>query len=207
MSTTSVPLHRARRALPAALLALATAALAACGDSTPTPGVSGDPDSLTYAPALAVDLKSMTKRPSGLYVRDVRPGTGPAADSMATVQVHYTGWLADGTKFDSSVDRDEAFTFTLGIGQVIPAWDEGVRGMRVGGKRRLVTPPILAYGNTRTGPIPASATLIFDVELLGIVPAEPTGLRKPNADSIARLDSLLRDSLAKAKAARTAPRR
>lgn len=207
MPTTSAPRRPPRRLLPA-LLALVTAgALAGCGDATPTPGVSGDPDSLTYAPALAVDLKAMTKRPSGLYVQDVRPGTGPVADSMATVQVHYTGWLADGTKFDSSVDRKEAFTFTLGIGQVIPAWDEGVRGMRVGGKRRLVTPPILAYGNTRTGPIPPSATLVFDVELLGIVPAEPTGLRKPNADSLARVDSLLRDSLAKAKAARSAPAR
>ena len=196
-------LRRARRALPAALLALGTsAAVTGCGDTTPTPGVSGDPDSLTYAASLGVNLKAMEKRPSGLYVQDLKPGTGAVADSMSTVQVHYTGWLADGTKFDSSVDRKEPFPFTLGIGQVIPAWDEGVRGMRVGGTRRLVTPPILAYGNTRSGPIPASATLIFDVELLGIVRPEPTGLRKPNVDSIARVDSLRRDSVQKAAGVR-----
>ncbi len=164
-----------RAAIPAALLTLA-----ACGDSTPQPGVSGDPETLTYAPSLSVDLAAMEKRPSGLYVQDLVVGTGAPVDSMTTAMVHYTGWLADGTKFDSSRDRQEPFVFTVGIGQVIPAWDEGVRGMRVGGKRRLVSPPILAYGNTRTGPIPASSTLIFEVEVLSTPKPEPTGLRKPS---------------------------
>ena len=189
------PVTRARAAAALALLAtLATA----CGDTTPKPGVSGNPETLTYAAALGVDLAKMTKRPSGLYVQDLVVGTGATIDSMTTAQVHYTGWLADGTKFDSSRDRGAPFPFTVGIGQVIPAWDEGGRGMRVGGKRRIVTPPILAYGNTRTGPIPASSTLIFDVEAVAVVKPEPTGLRKELADSIRVRDSVRADSVRRA---------
>lgn len=168
-------LRAVRAALAASLLALT-----GCADSTPKPGVSGNPEELTYAPSLGVDLAAMEKRPSGLYVQDITVGTGATVDSMTTAMVHYTGWLADGTKFDSSRDRQEPFAFTVGIGQVIPAWDEGVRGMKVGGTRRLVAPPILAYGNTRTGPIPASSTLVFEVELLSTPTPEPTGLRKPS---------------------------
>ena len=191
------PARRPARAIAAALALVATVA-AGCGDTTPTPGVSGDPETLTYAPELKVSLAAMTKRPSGLYVQDVVVGTGAPIDSMTTAQVHYTGWLADGTKFDTSRDLGAPFTFTVGIGQVIPAWDEGVRGMRVGGKRRLVTPPILAYGNTRTGPIPASATLVFDVEAVAVVAPEPTGLRKDAADSARKRDSARADSVRRA---------
>ncbi|MBC7844503.1 MAG: FKBP-type peptidyl-prolyl cis-trans isomerase [Gemmatimonadaceae bacterium] len=153
--------------------------LAACKEAPPpTPAVSGNPSGLTFAPALNVKLDSTELRPSGLYVHDIVVGTGPAADSMTTVEVHYTGWLADGTKFDSSRDRDETFAFTVGIGQVIGGWDEGVRGMKVGGKRQLIVPPKLGYGDIGSAPaIPRMATLVFEVELVKIRPASPAGVR------------------------------
>jgi FKBP-type peptidyl-prolyl cis-trans isomerase len=96
-------------------------------------------------------------------------GTGTEAQPGAKVQVHYTGWLTDGTKFDSSVDRNKPFEFPLGAGYVIRGWDEGVSGMKVGGQRRLTIPPELAYGKDGSPPvIPPNATLIFDVELLDV---------------------------------------
>ena len=105
--------------------------------------------------------------PSGLKYQDLKVGDGAVAENGMTVSVHYTGWLTDGTKFDSSVDRGQPFSFHLGAGQVIRGWDEGVRGMRVGGKRKLTIPPDLGYGAAGTpgGPIPPNATLVFDVEL------------------------------------------
>jgi FKBP-type peptidyl-prolyl cis-trans isomerase len=108
---------------------------------------------------------------SGLQYWDLKEGTGAAASAGKTVSVHYTGWLAkDGKKFDSSVDRGQPFMFQLGAGQVIKGWDEGVSGMKVGGKRQLRIPPELGYGATGAGRglIPPNATLIFDVELLAV---------------------------------------
>ncbi len=105
----------------------------------------------------------------GLQITDVVVGTGPEARSGQTVAVHYTGTLADGTKFDSSKDRGQPFSFTLGTGQVIKGWDQGIVGMKVGGTRTLVIPPALGYGDRGTGPIPPNATLNFEVELLAIV--------------------------------------
>lgn len=156
-----------------------TALLVACAEAPPaTPAVSGDPVQLTYAPALNVKLDPAELRPSGLYVHDLVVGTGPAADSMSTAEVHYTGWLADGSKFDSSRERQETFRFTVGIGQVIGGWDEGVRGMRVGGKRQLVVPPKLGYGDIGSPPmIPRMATLVFEVELVSLPDASPAGVR------------------------------
>src|SRR5262245_5295640 len=122
-------------------------------------------------PALAQEGKSMTT-PSGLTITDSKVGNGAEARPGNTCVMHYTGWLyengAKGAKFDSSLDRGEPFEFGLGQGQVIKGWDEGVAGMKVGGKRTLIIPPDLGYGgNPRTG-IPAYSTLIFEVELLAV---------------------------------------
>lgn len=150
----AAPCTLRRVRLPAALV-IATVALAACGGPDATLGQS--------------DL-------TALEVETVRDGAGDEAVAGARVQVHYTGWLYDGSRedrrgpqFDSSRDRGEPFAFVLGAGQVIPGWDQGVAGMRVGGRRLLTIPPALAYGAAGAGGIiPPNATLVFDVELLGI---------------------------------------
>jgi FKBP-type peptidyl-prolyl cis-trans isomerase len=107
--------------------------------------------------------------PSGLKYVDLQEGQGQEAKAGQTVSVHYTGWLENGTKFDSSLDRRQPFSFKLGAGQVIRGWDEGVAGMKIGGKRKLTIPADLGYGARGAGGvIPPNATLIFEVELLGV---------------------------------------
>ena len=106
---------------------------------------------------------------SELIIEDLTVGDGATASAGQSVSVHYTGWLTNGQKFDSSVDRNEPFEFNLGRGQVIPGWDQGVAGMQVGGKRKLTIPPELGYGSRGAGGvIPPNATLVFDVELLAV---------------------------------------
>ena len=112
---------------------------------------------------------STFQSPTGLVIEDLTVGTGKTAAAGQKVTVHYTGWLTNGKKFDSSKDRNDPFVFNLGAGQVIRGWDQGVQGMQVGGKRKLTIPPDLGYGARGAGGvIPPNATLVFEVELLGV---------------------------------------
>ncbi|GLK67666.1 FKBP-type peptidyl-prolyl cis-trans isomerase [Hansschlegelia plantiphila] len=127
---------------------------------------------MAAVPAAAAGAETVTTA-SGLKYQDVKVGDGAPAVPGRGVSVHYTGWLYEdgkkGAKFDSSVDRGQPFTFRLGAGNVIAGWDEGVAGMKIGGKRTLIIPPELGYGAQGAGGvIPPNATLIFDVELLGV---------------------------------------
>ncbi len=167
----------------AALTLLALTAFVACGGDSPgddereihdtePPPAEMAPDTAaaaSYAPELDVDLATFQRTASGLYVKDLAEGSGEAVAAGQTAVVHYTGWLPDGTKFDSSRDRNEPLAFTVGVGRVIPGWEEGVTGMRVGGRRMLVIPPALGYGAQGAGTvIPPNATLVFDIELLEV---------------------------------------
>ena len=146
------------------VLALFALVLSACGGSDEARnGGSG------AAGGFEVDSAALTTTASGLRYQDVATGSGAEASPGRTAVVHYTGWLTDGTKFDSSRDRGEPFSFPLGAGQVIAGWDQGVAGMKVGGRRKLVIPPDLGYGPGGAPPvIPPDATLVFDVELLDV---------------------------------------
>ena len=129
----------------------------------------GAPETLTYNTSLHVDLATMVPNVSGLYWKDLTKGTGAEAVPNSTAVVEYTGWLANGNQFDSSKNGGKPYSFALGQGRVIAGWDEGVAGMRVGGKRLLVIPPQLGYGDNAMGSlIPANATLVFQVELVGV---------------------------------------
>ncbi|MGH7445275.1 MAG: FKBP-type peptidyl-prolyl cis-trans isomerase [Longimicrobiales bacterium] len=166
----------------ARLCCLLIASAFACADTNATPDEAAqepaeapafEPTDLTvvadtYAPELDVDLSRMRTTDSGLYIEDIVEGTGAELSSGQTAVVHYSGWLPSGTQFDSSRDG-EPFETVIGQGRVIDGWDEGMIGMKVGGQRRLVIPPILAYGNGgAAGVIPPGATLVFDIELVEV---------------------------------------
>jgi FKBP-type peptidyl-prolyl cis-trans isomerase len=175
-------------------LALAAALATGCGQENPSssepPGgantaaegssAPNSPDAASTAPQSTeiapdklpgdpVGEKKVQSAASGLKYVDLVEGKGSPAEAGQQVSVHYTGWLTDGTKFDSSVDRGQPFDFPLGGGSVIKGWDEGVAGMKMGGKRKLIIPADLGYGATGSPPtIPGGATLVFDVELLDV---------------------------------------
>ena len=128
-----------------------------------------DPAQNTYAAALDVDLSKFTKHESGVLYRDVVVGTGAEAKYNTRVRVHYTGWLPNGKQFDSSRGGGEPFQFVIGAREVIRGWDEGVPGMKVGGRRTLVLPAVLGYGRDGAPPdIPPNSVLVFDVELIDV---------------------------------------
>jgi peptidylprolyl isomerase len=131
-----------------------------------------DPPAITQTinkEIISMDLDQAVTTDSGLKYIDIVEGTGETPQKGQKVTVHYTGTLTDGKKFDSSKDRNQPFTFTIGVGQVIKGWDEGVASMKVGGQRTLIIPPELGYGARGAGGvIPPNATLLFDVELLGV---------------------------------------
>jgi FKBP-type peptidyl-prolyl cis-trans isomerase FkpA len=143
---------------------------AGCADAGDRNAVASSEVATTYAPALNVDLQRMTRQESGLYMQDLQEGSGEPLRAGQRAVVSYTGWLPDGREFDSSRQPGrEPFQVAVGAGEVIAGWDEGLQGMRPGGRRLLVLPPSLAYGTAGAGGvIPPNATLIFDVELLEV---------------------------------------
>lgn len=144
--------------LVVAVAFIASISIAGCGDTAGSP---------TQKPVTSgASTASTTPVAANLKIEDLVVGTGPTAKKGDRVTVDYTGWLTDGTKFDSSLDRNQPFAFTLGAGQVIAGWDQGVAGMMVGGKRKLTIPPELGYGAKGAGgTIPPNATLVFEVEM------------------------------------------
>jgi peptidylprolyl isomerase len=159
VTTRADSVRRAMRIRAATLLAVLAAFFALACERTPAPE-SGKATTMA---------ENMETTPSGLQYVDLKVGTGASPKPGQTTVVHYTGWLVDGKKFDSSKDRGQPFTFAVGRGQVIKGWDEGVATMKVGGTRKLVIPPDLAYGARGAGGvIPPNATLTFEVELLEV---------------------------------------
>lgn len=146
------------------LMVLPVLAVLACGDDPTDPDIT----KIEFAPELGIDLSQMTRTPSGLYVQDLTVGTGATAQAGDILSVLYSGWLANGTQFGLADDPTDPLIFQLGVGDVIQGWDEGVVGMREGGRRRLVIPPKLGYGSRPNGPIPANSVLVFEVELLTV---------------------------------------
>lgn len=132
-------------------------------------GIAGSYFALTFVSSdISDDEKSVSQDEGQLEIEDLALGDGEEAVDGKTLSVHYKGTLQDGTQFDSSYDREEPFEFTLGAGEVIEGWEQGMAGMKVGGKRKLMIPPSLGYGSMEAGNIPANSTLIFEVELLEV---------------------------------------
>lgn len=151
------------------LRALCAITLAACsGGVAPEDSINNAPPSIaeaTFAADLAVDIAASQRNDAGLYWRDLDLGEGPIVQGGQTIDVYYDGRLPDGTRFDATEPGDP-FTFTVGAGLVIAGWDQGIVGMRVGGKRQLIIPPSLGYGARGAGPIPPNGTMVFTVEVL-----------------------------------------
>lgn len=154
---------RLRHAAFVASFAAALFAVSACGSTEPQ---NIPIEQTVFADTLHIDLPTFTKLSSGMYIKDNIIGGGAVFTSQHSVSVRYSGYLANGSLFDSNVNRTTPFTFTLGAGQVIPGWDIGLQGMKVGGRRTLIIPPELAYGYAGNGPIPPYAVLVFTVDAI-----------------------------------------
>jgi len=153
-------MRRPAAALAALFLLAGTLLTAGCATAP-----AATPEEVAFAPSLNVNLSTMERLPSGVYVRDLREGAGAAARSGQQVAVHFVGWLADGTQFDGLASPNMPAEFRLGAGEVIRGWDLGLVGMREGGQRMLVVPAAQGYGARRTGNVPPNSVLVFVVEL------------------------------------------
>ena len=163
---TARPLFNAKCALLWPALLLATTG-AACGDNASVSTAPSVPAGETFAASLGVNIAAMTKKSDNLYIQDLTVGSGVEAVVGKQLRVNYTGWLANGNKFDSNIGGSP-ISFQLGRGEVIVGWDQGLVGMKVGGKRRIVIGSELAYGPSGRGSIPPNSTLVFDVELVSV---------------------------------------
>lgn len=150
-------------AAAAGLVACATSSSATRATTVAPQPIAGDVERTTFDASLGVRLADMTRRASGLYVQDLEMGTGAVVTRGRTAVVRYAGWLPSGEQFDSG-----EISVTLGSRQTIPAWEEGLLGMRVGGRRRLVSPPNLAYGSRGAGKIPPNAVLVFEMQVTDV---------------------------------------
>jgi FKBP-type peptidyl-prolyl cis-trans isomerase FkpA len=157
------------RQLSAALLPLAfTACLSGTDYNTNITAPSVPIEQTTFASTLNVDLSQSTKTTSGMYIRDLTVGTGDVATGTSTVSTYYEGFLATGYRFDYKLSPSDPYVVKIGANQVIEGWEEGLVGMKVGGKRQLVIPPELAYGPYGSGPIPSNAVIVFNVQLVAV---------------------------------------
>ena len=159
MTRTLRLLHRFLIAMP-----IAAVACTAKSDGPAAPTI----ESATFAASLGVDLTASTRTSAGLYYRDLIVGTGTVAASGNALAVHYAGFLTSGTEFDYNIAPQTPYPFTLGNGSVIAGWDQGVPGMRVGGRRQLIIPPNLGYGSAGSGAIPGNSILVFTVDLVTV---------------------------------------
>ena len=150
-----------------ALAAAGLIVLAGCASTGGSRTTASDSAATSVSVGATTGPKEITTA-SGLKYQDLKIGDGQLAERGMVVSVHYTGWMPDGTKLDSSLDRGTPYDFQLGVSQVIQGWHEGIAGMRVGGKRKLTIPSSLAYGERGRPPVPPNATLVFDVELVAI---------------------------------------
>lgn len=155
------------------LLTITLLAAAGCAER-PVPGsgtgAGAAPDiaRTSFAASLGVDLSAMRQTPKGAWIRDLVVGTGDSARTGVQVAIHYMGTFPDGKQFDANGETDQPYVFRVNAGEVVPGFDEGVSGMRVGGRRQVIIPPALGYGSVDNGPIPANSILVFTIELVRV---------------------------------------
>ena len=147
-------------------LCFTTLALSSCSSCEDDHAAAAGGSQITFAPVLGVDLATMAKTPSGAWYKDLTAGDGAPVGAGKHVAIHYDGRLPNGARFDVNGPTDQPFAFVLGVGAVVRGFDEGVAGMKVGGRRLVVIPPELGYGPQGNGPVPPNATLVFTIELV-----------------------------------------